>query len=100
MKRYMILLSLVAVVFLIASIVPLWAMAPAASFDGYAITWYTIDSGGGTHSNGIYEVSGTMGQPDTGVWNGGAYTIVGGFWNSAPTSIIGHPIYLPLMLRG
>ncbi|MBK8914617.1 MAG: hypothetical protein IPM64_08485 [Phycisphaerales bacterium] len=49
----------------------------AGSFD---IPWYTIDGGGGTSFGGVYELSGTIGQPDAGVMSGGSYTLTGGFW--------------------
>ena len=46
-----------------------------------AITWYTIDGGGGTSGGGGYTLSGTIGQPDAGAaMTGGSYTLVGGFW--------------------
>jgi len=47
----------------------------------YAIDWFTIDGGGGTSTGGVYQVSGTVGQPDTGpTMSGGNYSVDGGFW--------------------
>ena len=46
----------------------------------YEIDWYTIDGGGGTSSGGVYEISGTIGQPDAGALSGGPYVVEGGFW--------------------
>jgi hypothetical protein len=46
----------------------------------YAITWQTVDGGGGTSTGGVYSVSGTIGQPDAGVMSGGNYSLTGGFW--------------------
>lgn len=54
---------------------------------GYELTWYTVDGGGvmfATSSDGRYEVSGTIGQPDasepmTGPPDSG-YEVTGGFW--------------------
>ena len=46
----------------------------------YSIDWFTIDGGGGTSTGGVYSVSGTIGQPDAGVMNGGAFSLTGGFW--------------------
>ncbi|MEO7298474.1 MAG: hypothetical protein ABI042_07850 [Verrucomicrobiota bacterium] len=46
----------------------------------YSLDWYTIDGGGGTSTGGVYSVSGTIGQPDTGKMAGGNYTLDGGFW--------------------
>ena len=53
------------------------ALGPA----GYDLTWHTIDGGGGTSSGGVFELSGTIGQPDAGAaLSGGTFTLVGGFW--------------------
>ena len=46
----------------------------------YEISWFTVDGGGSTSSGGAFSVSGTIGQPDAGVMNGGSYSLVGGFW--------------------
>jgi hypothetical protein len=47
----------------------------------YSLDWFTLDSGGGTSTGGVYSVSGTIGQPDAGVMSGGPFTLVGGFWS-------------------
>ncbi len=53
-----------------------------ASAQSYSIDWFTIDSGGGTSTNGQYTVSGTIGQPDAGgAMNGGNFSLAGGFWS-------------------
>jgi hypothetical protein len=49
----------------------------AQSFD---LSWFTIDGGGGASTGGVYSVTGTIGQPDTGHMSGGSYSIDGGFW--------------------
>ena len=47
----------------------------------YSIDWYKIAGGGGTSTGGIYQVSGTIGQPDAGgPMTGGNYSLTGGFW--------------------
>src|SRR6266850_7064480 len=46
----------------------------------FSIDWSTIDGGGGTSTGGVYQVSGTIGQPDAGKMSGGNYSIDGGFW--------------------
>lgn len=57
------------------------AFATLPAVAQYAINWYTIDGGGGTSSGGVYEVSGTIGQPDAGpVMTGGDFALTGGFW--------------------
>lgn len=54
-------------------------IARAQTFD---LSWYTIDGGGATFSaGGIFEVGGSIGQPDVGRMTGGMYEIVGGFWS-------------------
>lgn len=57
---------------------PLWARA-----EDYAIDWFSVDSGGGTSADGVYEVSGTIGQPDAGELGDDVYTVSGGFWAAA-----------------
>jgi hypothetical protein len=55
--------------------------AGAAQAQDYAITWYTIDGGGGTSTGGDYSLSGTIGQHDaSGPLVGGDYSVTGGFW--------------------
>ncbi len=47
----------------------------------YEINWYTIDAGGEMFTFGAnYELSGTIGQHDTGTLAGGVFEIAGGFW--------------------
>ena len=52
----------------------------------YSIDWHTIDGGGGTSTGGVYQVSGTIGQPDAGpTMSGGNYSVDGGFWSLLAT---------------
>ncbi|MHC4695328.1 MAG: hypothetical protein ACYTFA_01145 [Planctomycetota bacterium] len=54
----------------------------AADFD---LSRYTIDGGGVMFSSGgDFELSGTIGQPDAGVMEGGGFTLSGGFWFEEP----------------
>jgi hypothetical protein len=55
-------------------------IAPSVRAQSYSIDWFTIDGGGGTSTGGVYQVSGTIGQPDAGKMSGGSYTLDGGFW--------------------
>ena len=55
-------------------------MALGACAQNYTVDWFTIDGGGGTSTGGVYSVTGTIGQPDTGHMSGGNYTLDGGFW--------------------
>ena len=60
--------------------VALAMMALGAYAQNYTVDWFTIDGGGGTSTGGVYSVTGTIGQPDTGHMSGGDYTLDGGFW--------------------
>ena len=62
---------------------------------GYDLTWWTVDSGGGTLSSGGYTLVSAAGQPDAGVPEGGDYALVGGFWGGAAQ----YHVYLPLILQ-
>ena len=44
-------------------------------------TWSTIDGGGQESAGGVFEIYGTVGQPDAATFSGGAFTIDSGFWN-------------------
>ncbi len=69
----------------------LTSFALAQSGGAYDLTWNTWDGGGGMFSTGgTYSLGGTIGQPDAGALNGGAYSLNGGFWyaeSSAPTAV-------------
>jgi hypothetical protein len=48
----------------------------------YSINWYKVAGGGGTSTNGLYSLSGTIGQPDaSGAMTRGGYSLTGGFWS-------------------
>ena len=52
------------------------------SAQSYSIDWYKIAGGGGTSTNGVYSVSGAIGQHDaSGAMTGGDYSLTGGFWS-------------------
>jgi hypothetical protein len=50
----------------------------------YHISWYTVDSGGGTNKGGPYALTGTIGQPDAEWCAGGTYELLGGFLPGGP----------------
>ncbi len=53
--------------------------------DDFEIGRSTIDGGGVMLSaGGEFELSGTTGQPDAGVMEGGDFTLTGGFWFEEP----------------
>jgi hypothetical protein len=65
----------------------------------YSVDWYKISGGGGTSTNGTYNVTGTIGQPDaSGVLSAGNFAVTGGFWAlisvvqtpGAPTLYVSH----------
>ena len=47
----------------------------------YSIEWYTIDGG-------TYQLTGTIGQPDTGYHDESPYELLGGFWVGGPLCIV------------
>jgi len=88
-------ISVVAVVMLTVSG---WALA--ASGDGFDLSWFSIDGGGGESNGGGYVLIGTIGQPDVGGLSGGGYYLAGGFWPAqVPGAPADHSAYLPLILR-
>ena len=74
-------------------------IALAAVGAGYDISWWTVDSGGGSSSGGGYSLSGTVGQPDAASSTGGGYTLAGGFWSGVPSAQTENVVYLPLVVR-
>jgi hypothetical protein len=86
----------IALLALAALLLP--AGAALANGLGYTLDWWTVDGGGGTWSDtgGRYELNGTVGQPDVGVWGDGEYTLTGGFWGGGKVQ---YNTYLPLALK-
>ncbi len=76
-------------------------VAGAQSGGAYALTWNTIDGGGGSSAGGVYSIDGTIGQPDAGGSNGGNYSLVGGFWfggqSIVPQDVL--RVFMPLVKR-
>ena len=61
----------------------------------YTMDWYKIAGGGGTSSGGVYALSGTIGQSDTGTaMTGGSYALTGGFWSLYAVQTAGLPSLL------
>jgi len=64
--------------------------APAQS---YNIDWYKIAGGGGTSTGGVYNLTGTIGQPEAGTtMSDGYYTLTGGFWALYAVQTPGAPV--------
>jgi hypothetical protein len=92
-------LLLVLLIFFLA-ITAVITAAPDSPTGGFAITWWTVDAGGGTSSHDPYALSGTIGQADAGQAAAGSYVLVGGFWNGNIKGIIPgrHQLHLPAVL--
>ena len=56
------------------------AGAGAQSGSDHDLRWSSIDGGGGSSRGLAFAVSGTLGQPDAGGGEGGAFNLEGGFW--------------------
>ena len=83
MKTCMLILSFVA-----GLLLPAGVMAQP-----YSINWYKVAGGGGTSSGSVYNVSGTIGQPDASqLMTGGAYGLTGGFWAIYAVQSAGAPL--------
>ena len=77
-------------------------LVSARTNDGYDLSWWTVDGGGGALGTGDgYALSGTAGQWDAHVLADGGSVLAGGFWGGGapPIGTEQHPIYLPLVLR-
>jgi hypothetical protein len=98
MKRVMIVVALGLVALLVGGAV---LAAASASPEALSLTWWTVDGGGQTSSQGgEYTLGGTAGQPDAGVLSGGQYTLGGGFWRGGAVAAADYRVYLPIVMRG
>jgi len=52
---------------------------------GYSMSWWTVDGGGGTSAEGSLSLAATMAQPDAGLLAASGLTLDGGFWSGAMT---------------
>lgn len=67
--------------------------------DGLSLSWATVDGGGGISAGGRFQVRGTVGQPDAGLMEGGAFELRGGFWGGGAVPGGARALYLPLVIR-
>jgi hypothetical protein len=96
MKPRLIYLIELALLFLLLSLPMLARPSVVSGAVTYQLRWWSIDGGGTMNASaGEYSLSGTIGQPDAGVFSGGGYTLTGGFWGVNPFGMI----YLPLIIR-
>jgi hypothetical protein len=91
MKRNLLLTALLAIILLTGF---------TLATNGYDLSWWTADGGGGTFSTGgDYTFGGTIGQPDAGLLTGGEYTLGGGFWGGGEVHRPIYMVYLPTTMR-
>lgn len=94
--KYISSLLILIALFLVGSV------ALAQTGNGYDLTWWTVDGGGGAVAGGGYNITGTAGQPEPGpALSGGGFTLTSGFWpgEGGMPSPPSHKIYLPLVQR-
>ncbi len=61
--------------------IPLFLILSSVALADPSIAWWSVEGGGGTSRGGVFELNGSMGQPDAGpVMQGGVFQITGGFW--------------------
>lgn len=77
-------------------ILPL-AAASLAPFAAYEINRWTLDGGGGNSVGDGYGLSGSIGQADAAVSQGGEYRLQGGFW--AGSGQLDTFVYLPVVVK-
>lgn len=67
----------------------LFAGPETATAQSFSMDWYTIDGGGGTSSEGTFELKGTIGQPEAWpIMTGGSFELAGGFWGGPENQTI------------
>lgn len=60
---------------------PVFALVGTALSEDFQTSRWTVDGGGAMHcTGGDFDLSGTIGQPDTGVMTGGDFQLTAGFW--------------------
>ena len=85
------ILTLVALLVLSSAVI-----AYAQTGNGFDLTWWTVDGGGGTLEGGGYTLAGTVGQPEPGpASTGGGFTLSHGFWPAAAGAKIN--VYIPMV---
>ena len=87
-------------VFTVVLVLALFVSGAALAAGSYTLSWWTVDSGGGSSSGSGYTLSGTLGQPDAGTLSsGGGYTLAGGFWHGGAADSAEMKVYLPLVVK-
>lgn len=87
-------------VFTLMLVLVLFASGAALAAGSYTLSWWTVDSGGGSSSGYGYTLNGTLGQPDAGTLaSGGGYALAGGFWHGGAAASAEIKVYLPLVVK-
>jgi len=90
MKKLSVILLLVGLLLLLT------ILATAAAPTGFAVPWQVVGSGGGDSSSASFSVSGTIGQPLTGVSSNNTFTLPSGYWSGETGN---YSIYLPIIIE-
>jgi hypothetical protein len=94
--------GLIVMALLVLAVLTAWAATALAQSpeQNYDLSWFTVDGGGYTWSTGgSYSLGGTIGQYDAGLYEGGSYTLGGGFWEGGALAAVLYKIYLPLTCK-
>jgi hypothetical protein len=71
-----------------ALLLPAGALAQPLNID-----WYKVGGGGGQCTDGVYTITGTIGQPDASrAMSDGYYSVTGGFWAIYAVQTAGAPV--------
>jgi hypothetical protein len=89
---------LIPIILIIAAL--LFVATIAYAQEGFDLSWWTVDSGGGQSNGDVYSLQGVAGQPDAGVLQGGDFILAGGFLSgvTAPPPPV-YNLLLPLVIK-
>jgi len=69
---------------LISALASAFVACTALADDPFDLSWFSIDGGGGSSTNGIFTINGTIGQPDAGRSTAPPFfSLMGGYWGAA-----------------
>jgi hypothetical protein len=94
-KKVFVFVGMLALVLLLAGT----AVYAASPTGGYAIPWWTADSGSCSSSGGGFSLTGSIGQPDASASSGGSYALQGGFRSVPGTGGCTSRLNLPISAR-
>ncbi|HET6445043.1 MAG TPA: hypothetical protein VFI27_10740 [candidate division Zixibacteria bacterium] len=66
--------------------------------NGYQLSWWSVDGGGGVSTGDDYLLQGTVGQHDAGDLQGGSYSLAGGYWQPPEREPDQQKVMLPLLM--